>query len=581
MSASHLEFADDAGIRYTSSAATRTRRKTKRVKKGGKPGNPGSFSPGRLALFAEHQPEFNSLKKTARTKQNQFWDKFFKIYWLKFPWVLPLKNDPEEDGGELPDEALFSPEEREAKGKTVEDVTQAVKRHMRYVRDRLQQEDNPWASVLGELGTVHTAPPAAPRQLAPWQLYMSKKAAKIEEVLEERRATEDVSSKEVLALRSAIARDLLAQETKEYRDALQDECRTMRVAEDAAEEARVQDESAQTARERMTAVVQPLLELLRQHTGMYITLLAGLPLPGGSQMKVISAGKTAGPVPVPWHLCDAERFKREVMGSFTMFLSRTQDHNVSKCTTLIHDTEGIMRSANGQMTTMTPGGSQSPSLSSASSAGLASRASQYESASASTSKRKAARDLDESSSSSDDDANGEEDDQLADERSGDGWGPADDEDEDGDEDENDEGTGLLGEGDGMDTGDDEDLGDDVDMDNLTLNDAVKRQLALRSPRTRRTELRELGKYGEFDLQTLCSRVAVAEIMMQATSGPTIIPLTMSPMAVIASQARKAKQRASKKSRGRLSLPTRASDRIASLSKTHTPSPLGGTPVSIS
>lgn len=94
----------------------------------------------------------------------------------------------------------------------------------------------------------------------------------------------------------------------------------------------------------MARVIQPMLDFLRQKTGFYLTLIAGIPNETGPrefQLKVyvitsvkggssyllpvssITAGKTAGNVPLPWHLAEPDAFKTQVMGSFTRFLSQT------------------------------------------------------------------------------------------------------------------------------------------------------------------------------------------------------------------------------------------------------------------
>ena len=114
-----IEYTDCSGPRYGSSIATRNRRKAKRKKKGGKPGHPGSFSSGRLQLFEEYQEEFNGLTRTVRTPQNEFWQRFFKKYWGLFPYTVPLKEDPSESAWPLPDEEVFTDEQRQEKGAKV------------------------------------------------------------------------------------------------------------------------------------------------------------------------------------------------------------------------------------------------------------------------------------------------------------------------------------------------------------------------------------------------------------------------------------------------------------------------------
>ena len=94
----------------------------------------------------------------------------------------------------------------------------------------------------------------------------------------------------------------------------------------------------------MARVIQPMLDFLRKKTGFYLMLIAGIPNEAGPrefQLKVyellealcgwfclphilrVTAGKTAGNIPLPWHMAEAEAFKTQVMGSFTQFLSQT------------------------------------------------------------------------------------------------------------------------------------------------------------------------------------------------------------------------------------------------------------------
>ena len=115
----NIAFFDCSGPRYGSSTATRNRRKSKRKNKGGKPGHPGSFSEGRLTLFEEYQSDFNKLTKMARNSQNQFWASFFNVYWARFPYTVPLKEEPSPSTLLVPDESAFTDEQRAQKGKTL------------------------------------------------------------------------------------------------------------------------------------------------------------------------------------------------------------------------------------------------------------------------------------------------------------------------------------------------------------------------------------------------------------------------------------------------------------------------------
>lgn len=97
-------------------------------------------------------------------------------------------------------------------------------RHERngYTRSR----DNIWAPLLQDL-RERANPPAAPHPLVDWQLYMSKKTDEIDEEFNERWSEAGLDASYRLALRSEIARELLKQESSEYRAALASEAKDM------------------------------------------------------------------------------------------------------------------------------------------------------------------------------------------------------------------------------------------------------------------------------------------------------------------------------------------------------------------
>ncbi|KAI9069794.1 hypothetical protein FKP32DRAFT_1671082, partial [Trametes sanguinea] len=514
MSSMNVEFYDCSAPRYGSSTATRQRRKSKRKLKGGKPGHPGNFSPGRVALFAEHQDAFNKIAKTARTPQDAFWRQFFKVYWAKFPWTVPLKFDPDEDDWEMQADDELDEAERAKKGKVIKKVMASIKRHMRYVRDRLHDR-NPWTDILSDLGSNRAPPPPPPRQLAPWQLYMSKKKAAVDAAVAMRREEQDVPASQVLALRSAVARELLAQEPEEYRTALQTECEELRELEDAQTAVDEgcppsSEEARGIAREKLAVVVQPLLELLRSHTGFYFTLLAGVPHANGTQLKIISAGKTGGPVEVPWHLHEAERFKRDVMGSFTRFLAHTPEGLARSSTAAplhaVQDLQTGLPGARASQSLLSPLGLVVEPLGSSSQAGPSRKRGRRQASDDEGSANSSEESTDESSHDyEDDDSSEDEDFEL------------------GDDGEEGEGNPEEDEGDADDKDDDSHV---PSADDLGLNDAVRRQLALMNPRKQRSELRRLSELSEFDLETVGNRVRAAEIIAGINGGPAVIPLTL-------------------------------------------------------
>ncbi|KAH9890403.1 hypothetical protein C8Q73DRAFT_613013, partial [Cubamyces lactineus] len=512
----NIAFFDCSGPRYGSSTATRNRRKSKRKNKGGKPGHPGSFSEGRLALFEEYQSDFNKLTKMARNSQNQFWASFFNVYWARFPYTVPLKEEPSPSTLLVPDESVFTDEQRAQKGKTLKATVKAIKRHFRYVRDRLEDRSNPWADFLAELKSNRALPPTPSRQLAPWQLYMSKKKDDVDRLTAERCLAEDTPESLVLAVRSDVARELLAKETAEYRKALQVEC------EETIEAERAEAESAATepvitpvtqaeARDKLAVVVQPLLNLIREYTGFYLTLIAGFPLADTNQLTVVTAGKTAGPVPVTWHGHNLARFKTNVMGSFTDFLA--------------HTAEGLSRSAGaGQATTSTTSALSMPSpadlsmlvgLSFGETAGHSPRT-------LSSQKRPT---------------------EGAVENKGDGGGGGERPDPHPDLDLN-----LDFDSDSSSGSSSDDEEDELDPDALGLTDAVKRQLALRSPKTQRMELSRIRGLSSWDRETLCARVGAAEIVASMAGGSIDIPLHPNAPAAVAAALRE--RAASGKAKGK-------------------------------
>ncbi|KAJ8453748.1 hypothetical protein ONZ51_g13424 [Trametes cubensis] len=494
-----IEFFDcGTGPRYTSSTATRNRRKTKRKNKGGKPGNPGSFSEGRLALFEEYQPEFNKLTKLARTSQNEFWSKFLQVYWARFPYTVPLREEPSDSTWPLPNEDAFTDKEREEKGRVIKKTVSAIKRHFRYVRERLEDRENPWAEFLVELKKDTATPPAPPRQLAIWQLYMSKKNEEIDRALAARCLNEEISEDNMLAERSDIARGLLAKETAEYREALQLECEQAIEADRAEYEAEPVRQppipsDQQRARDKLAVVVQPLLNLIREHTGYYLTLIAGYPLEDQNQLQVLNAGKTAGPVPVCWHLVDLPRFKKDVMGCFTNFLARTE--------------EGLARSTSVVPGLQTSTASTSPAPSTVESTMLASQAVGAPSPALSS-----ARDGANVPSAAGRGRGGGE---LVGEDFVWDSGSSSDSDSSSSSDEEEEGRAGT-----------------PDPDVMGLTEPVKRQLATCSARARRAELFRMQRLSPWDRETLCARVGAADMLASIAGISIDIPLRLDAPAVV-------------------------------------------------
>ncbi|OJT12471.1 hypothetical protein TRAPUB_10979 [Trametes pubescens] len=326
---------DSLETHYTSSKATRTRRKKKREPKGGKPGNPGIFHGARRDYLHEHIKTFAELKHKARGSQNTFWEKLYAGYWSRWPWYIPLDKEPDEGSWAEPD--TTNPEQLKAKGKVIKITQGQIRNHMRNERNNFMRAgENIWAPLLQCL-YERANPPSALHMLSNWQLYMSKKPDEIDELFDERWPGAGLDDTYKLAFRSSMARELLQQESEEYQASLEAEAKDMHKAAlveynrqmlPGALVAEQSEDTRQSAQDNLAAVVQPLLELIREYTGYYITLIAGIPTDDCEhefKLKVLNAGKIELDRPRAWHEVDADRFKKEVMGSFTRFLMQTPE----------------------------------------------------------------------------------------------------------------------------------------------------------------------------------------------------------------------------------------------------------------
>jgi hypothetical protein len=58
-----------------------------------KTGKPSDFLGKRAELLQEWVPTYSNASKLGKTRQ--VWKPLFRAYWDKFPWRLPLKQDPD------------------------------------------------------------------------------------------------------------------------------------------------------------------------------------------------------------------------------------------------------------------------------------------------------------------------------------------------------------------------------------------------------------------------------------------------------------------------------------------------------
>jgi hypothetical protein len=60
-----------------------------------KPGKPSDFQGERAIFLEEFYPIYADASKRGKTRT--IWKDFFVTYWQKFPWRLPLTQDPAPD----------------------------------------------------------------------------------------------------------------------------------------------------------------------------------------------------------------------------------------------------------------------------------------------------------------------------------------------------------------------------------------------------------------------------------------------------------------------------------------------------
>ena len=88
-----------------------------------KPGHPGAWHGQRLAFLQEHQAEFLAICKQDGD-QGAFWSELFPLYWAKFPWRLPMNEEPEEGAEPVEEDDDDLPEEeQELKAQVVKKTT--------------------------------------------------------------------------------------------------------------------------------------------------------------------------------------------------------------------------------------------------------------------------------------------------------------------------------------------------------------------------------------------------------------------------------------------------------------------------
>ncbi|KAK7052715.1 hypothetical protein R3P38DRAFT_3173036 [Favolaschia claudopus] len=241
-----------------------------------KPGKPSDFQGKRLDLLLDFYPTYADASQRGKTRG--IWTDFFKKYWAKFPWRLPLTQDP--DVNDATDYALKpqNPAEEEDQKKTISGTEQKIKLWLGRQSRASSMKDNPWQEWLTRFRTPSTS---APKKLADYQYYMQRKPYKdkITALYEARKS--GVPGTQLMNLRASIARELLACEPQVVRDEMRvgadnEHAALLAKHEDALSGLPALDEEGLAeARTRFSSLIQPLLDGLAAHTGYEVSILAG------------------------------------------------------------------------------------------------------------------------------------------------------------------------------------------------------------------------------------------------------------------------------------------------------------------
>ncbi|KAJ7200382.1 hypothetical protein GGX14DRAFT_572132 [Mycena pura] len=177
-----------------------------------KPGKPSDFQGQRVEFLLAFYPMYADASKRGKTRT--IWKDFFVSYWSRFPWRLPLTQDPDPTDYALPPE---NEEEEAAKAKIMPELEGKIKSWLGRQGKVVGMKGNPWTEWLTRFRTPAGLPP---KKLADYQFYMQHKdhKSKVAEAFKARCA--GVPASEHLRLRGEVARELLAGEPQELREAM-------------------------------------------------------------------------------------------------------------------------------------------------------------------------------------------------------------------------------------------------------------------------------------------------------------------------------------------------------------------------
>ncbi|KAF9489947.1 hypothetical protein BDN71DRAFT_1511691 [Pleurotus eryngii] len=242
-------------------------------------------------------PNYQRVSKEGKVRP-WFNDVLFPEYWAKFHWSLPLEKEPS-PSDVYPGNDLLTKAQEDAKETTMKAMGTKVRSWFNYRRNLLGLNANkdPWGPWLAQL---HKPLDGPPRLAHNYQFYMwhPEFKAKVTNTFNAECAKKDRPQADLIAFRCEVSKGLLAAEPPDVKQRLVDEAKEAhRVAMERYEQgiyvADCEDpEQRAEAIALLSTVVQPLLDGLCAHTGMYFQLMAATPSTDNSsaQCVFLSAG---------------------------------------------------------------------------------------------------------------------------------------------------------------------------------------------------------------------------------------------------------------------------------------------------
>ncbi|GJF00550.1 hypothetical protein PsYK624_168430 [Phanerochaete sordida] len=287
--------------------------------KGGKPGNQGKFKGARLEFLFTLLPDYLALVPTHRFKS--FWDRIHPEYWLKFPFWVPLEQDPTPDDlARLEDDV--SDEIQARKSEIIKSTNASVKGWFRRQEAKDRRTKAEVFSLLFEaLCNPEVIPP---RKLPGWQYWMSRNTDKInEEYLRLHPNDADKLAKDI-GERCRISRVLWEEADEEQQKVFEAEAQAEFNEEmehyhtiKSTVTGTLEDtpEAQERARAAFAEIALPFAEFLAKASGTCVSIISGSPPPPGStqlHLKAVHAGMSVPTATAPsqkWSDYDPEGFK--------------------------------------------------------------------------------------------------------------------------------------------------------------------------------------------------------------------------------------------------------------------------------